>query len=95
MLGEIISRLEDPRVAEGLLNALDDPPLVRRLSAAAGDEGQSVTDALALAIRRFIDTATDDIWTQLIGILGRAEDPGLAAMHFMLQWAFPHREPTA
>jgi hypothetical protein len=40
-------------------------------------------------VRSFVETASDDLWTQLVGIMNRAEDPGLAAMRAILVKAFP------
>jgi hypothetical protein len=58
--------------------------------ATAGNEaGQSQAQLVASAVRSFLDTASDDLWTQLIGIMNRAEDPGLAAMRAILTKAFP------
>jgi hypothetical protein len=92
MLGRLIQSLDDPKVALGLVAALDDPPLLERLSRRAAASGQTETAMVASAVRSFVDTASDDLWTQLIGIMGRAEDPGLAAMHAILLKAFPAGE---
>ena len=59
-------------------------------SAALGEGLLSGLEQLvASAVRSFLDTASDDLWTQLIGIMNRAEDPGLAAMRAILTKAFP------
>ncbi|MBN8994968.1 MAG: hypothetical protein J0H63_15135 [Rhizobiales bacterium] len=89
MLGQLISSLDDPQVAAGLVAALNDPALLDRMAAIASDTGQAQTELVASAVRGFIDTASDDLWTQLIGIMNRAEDPGLAAMRAILTRAFP------
>jgi hypothetical protein len=92
MLGRLISSLDDPAVADGLVAALGDPPLLGRLTAAAQAAGQPEAALVASAVRNFVDTASDDLWTQLIGIMNRAEDPGLAAMRAILTKAFPPLE---
>jgi hypothetical protein len=89
MLGRLISSLDDPAVASGLVAALDDPALRGRMTDAARISGQSETAIVASAVRSFVETASDDLWTQLIGIMSRAEDPGLAAMRAILTKAFP------
>jgi hypothetical protein len=89
MLGDLISSLDEPEVALGLLARFDDPALLGRLSAVAESAGQSPSEIVSSAVRSFIDTAPDDLWTQLIGIMSRAEDPGLAAMRAILLKAFP------
>lgn len=89
MLGRLISSLDDPKVAASLVAAMDDPGLLGRLTAAAKAAGQPEATLVASAARSFIDTASDDHWTQLVGIMNRAEDPGLAALRAILTKAFP------
>lgn len=89
MLGQLLSSLDDPAVALGLVAALDDPVLRRSLTAAAESAETPAAELIAASVRRFIDTASDDQWTQLIGIMSRAEDPGLAALHAILRTSFP------
>ena len=92
MLGRLIASLDDPTVAAGLVAALDDPALLGRMAAVAHATGQSEAALVASAVRSFVDTASDDLWTQLIGIMNRAGDPGLAAMRAILMKAFPPLE---
>jgi hypothetical protein len=92
MLGRLIASLDDPAVAAGLVAAVDDPALLGRLAAAAKAAGEPEAVLVASAVRNFVETASDDLWTQLIGIMNRAEDPGLAAMRAILTKAFPPTE---
>jgi hypothetical protein len=94
MLGNLIVSLDDPKVATDLLAALDEPALLRRLAAAAEESGRPPGDIVASAVRNFMETAPDDLWTQLIGIMNRAEDPGLTAMRAILEKALP-QSPSA
>ena len=87
MLGEIVDRLEDPMVAAGILRAIDEPELLARLALAAGDRPPA--EVLAATVRRFLETASDDQWLQLVGIMGRAADPALAALRAILMQALP------
>jgi hypothetical protein len=89
MLGALIASLDDPKVAERLLGALDSPVLSRRLGEAAAREGAVVAQVMASAVRYFLETASEDHWVQLIGIMNRAEDPGLAAIRAILAKALP------
>ena len=84
MLGHLIDSLDDPGVALGLIAALDEPALLTSLAARADASGQAPADIVASSVRGFLDTASDDHWVQLIGIMSRAEDPGLAAMRAIL-----------
>jgi hypothetical protein len=89
MLGDIIASLEDPKAAMAVIAAFEEPALVARLTAAADASGRSSADIVGSAVRNFIDTASDDLWTQLIGIMNRAQDPGLAAMRAILEKTLP------
>jgi hypothetical protein len=89
MLGNLIASLEDPRVAMGLVEAFDEPVLLTRLAAAAEASGRLPAEILGSAVRNFLDTASDDHWTQLIGLMNRAKDPGLAAMRAILEKSLP------
>lgn len=89
MLGNLIASLEDPDAAMAIVAAMDAPDLVARLAAAADKTGRSPADLVGSAIRNFIDTASDDLWIQLIGLMNSSQDPGLAAMRAILEKALP------
>src|SRR5438309_1136729 len=74
MLGDIIASLEDPKAAMAVVAAFEEPALLARLAAAAGETGRSPAEIVGSAVRNFVDTASDDLWTQLIGIMNRARD---------------------
>jgi hypothetical protein len=84
MLGDLIAALDDPKVVMSLLAAFDDPDLLVRLTAIAEVSGRSPAEIVASAVREFVDTASDDLWMQLIGLMNSAEDPGLAALKAIL-----------
>ncbi|TDR89987.1 hypothetical protein [Enterovirga rhinocerotis] len=88
-LGRLIETLDDPNAAAALIAALDDPVLAERLSSAASAAGQSEASQVAATVRGFLETASDDHWVQLIGIMSRAGDPGLAAIRAVLHKALP------
>jgi hypothetical protein len=89
MLGNLIASLEDPKAAMAILAAFNEPALLARLAAAADASGRSPVDIVGSAVRNFVDTAPDDLWTQLIGLMNRAQDPSLAAMRAILEKALP------
>lgn len=89
MLGDLIASLDDPKVAMGLVATLDEPALLTRLTNAAEESGRLPADIVSSAVRHFMETAPDDLWTQLIGIMNRAEDPGLMAMRAILEKTLP------
>jgi len=95
MLGALIASLDDPRVTAGLVAALDDPAIAARLAAASDASGREPAEVMASTVRHFLDIATDDHWVQLIGIMGRAQDPGLAAIRAILNKALPVPEAVS
>lgn len=92
MLGALIASLDDPAVASGLVVALGDPSLEARVAAAAAASGRAPAEIVAAAVRGFFDTASDDQWMQLVGIMNRAADPGLATLRAVLSAALPEAE---
>ncbi len=94
MLGNMIASLDDPKVAMDLLAALDEPALLTRLTVAAAESGRLPADIVGSAVRNFMETAPDDLWTQLISMMNHAEDPGLTAMRAILDRALP-QNPVA
>ncbi len=91
MLGKLIDSLDDADVALRLVAALEAPSLSERLAAAADAAGHSHADVIASTVRGFLDTASDDHWLQLVAIMNRAQDPGLAAVRAILDKALPVR----
>ncbi|MEX6507594.1 hypothetical protein [Jiella sp. M17.18] len=89
MLGDMIAALGRPDVALGLVAALDDADLVRRLAAAADAAGTAPSETVRGAVHGFVDTASDDDWMQLMGIMNRAGDPSLAALRAILSHRLP------
>ena len=94
MLGNMIASLDDPEVAMDLLAALDEPALLTRLTVAAAESGHLPADIVASAVRNFMETASDDLWTQLISMMNRAEDPSFTAMRAILDRALPQNPDT-
>lgn len=89
MLGKFISDLDDPQVVLDLVAALDAPDLLARIGRAAAAEGQTPSAYLAVSVRTFVDTASDDAWLQLVGIMNRAADPSLAATRAIVEAVLP------
>jgi len=89
MLGSLVASLDDPTVALNLAIALDEPALLARLAAVAVASGRQPADVLASTVRSFLETASNDHWVQLIGLMNRADDPTLAALRAILGKALP------
>lgn len=89
MLGRLIAQLHDPRVAGALMTEIGDDELSSRLNAAAGARADGAAGLVADTVRDFVRTADDDQWLQLVGIMNRAADPGVAAVRAILVRALP------
>ncbi len=85
MLGDLIANLDRPGVAAAVLTTLD-PALAVQIEKRAAAEAMTPADFIAGAVRDFVERADDDLWFQLLTVIRKAEDPGLAAIRTILQW---------
>ena len=86
MFGELVAQLDRPEVAAGALAALEDEELESTIRRYAASNDLTVADCVAGIVRSFLDQADDEAWVQLIGIMARADDPGLAALGAILRY---------
>jgi hypothetical protein len=86
MFGELIAQLDQPEVAAEALAVLEDEELESTIRQYAAANDIAIADCMAGIVRGFLDQADDDAWLQLVGIMGRAEDPGLAALGAILRY---------
>ena len=63
-----------------------DPALVARIEKRAAAEAMTSADFVTGAVREFVERADDDLWFQLLTVMRKAEDPGLAGIRAILQW---------
>ena len=87
LLGDIIARLDDAVVANETLLGLNDLVLVARVETAAAAEQLTPGEFAAMAVRSFSDTATDDDWVSLIGVMGQTTEPGFVCLRKMIEFA--------
>ena len=85
MFGELIANLDRPEIAAEVLATLDDAVLEATIRAYANANDMAVAGCVAGIVRSFLDQADDDAWLQLVGIMGRAGDPGLTALGAILR----------
>ncbi|EKE78972.1 hypothetical protein [Oceanibaculum indicum] len=90
MFGDLIQHLHRPDVAAAALALLPDPELARRVEAAAEAAGLDTPDYVAALVCGFMDHADDDRWLQIVGVMGKSPDPGLAALEAILRQAVEH-----
>ena len=85
MLGDLIANLDHPEVAEAVLTTID-PIVAIQIERRAAAAAMTTADFAAGAVREFVERADDERWLQLLTIMRKAEDPGLAAIQAILGW---------
>lgn len=80
MLGDVMARLTDDGTAEEIVLALGDLGLLAALRERAAAEGVGLATLTRDAVRCYAAEASDEEWITLMGLMGRASDPGLACL---------------
>jgi hypothetical protein len=55
----------------------------------------AAADFAAGAVRDFVERADDELWLQLLTIMRKAENPGLAAIQSILRWVAADEQPAS
>jgi len=92
VLGDLITQLDQPGVAAGVLDTFA-PDLQTQLAKHADAASMSLADFAAGAVREFVERADDDLWFQLLTIVRKANDPGLVAVQTILEWVVRDSPP--
>jgi hypothetical protein len=90
MLGDLIANLDRPDVTAAVLTTLD-PVVATRIEQRAAAAAMAVADFSARAVRDFVEQADDERWFQLLTIIRKAENPGVAAIQAILGWVDSRR----
>jgi hypothetical protein len=90
MLGDLIAQLDQPQIAATVLATLD-PETMKQIEQRAAAATMTCADFAAGAVREFIERADDDLWFQLLTIIRKSDDPGLAAVRTILTWVVTER----
>lgn len=91
-LGDVIARFEDDAFVSETLFALDDLTLTARINAAAVEENVSAGEFAAQAVGQFVNSASDEEWLTLIGLMSRADNPGQVFLRRVLSNALPRSQ---
>ena len=85
-LGEILAaaRGQSAAFADWLLR--NDPPLHARLEAALAP-GDTHSGRIREAVGAFVHAAGHEDWVRLVSAVRDGDNPGLAALHVMLDWS--------
>jgi hypothetical protein len=52
----------------------------------------TVAEFAAGAVREFVEHAEDDLWFQLLTVIRKSEEPGLAAVQTILRWVVTEKQ---
>lgn len=85
MLGDLIANLDHPDIVDSLLAALDSD-LLARVETRAAAVSMTIAEFASGAVREFVEVADDELWFQLLTVIRKADDPGLAAIRTILEW---------
>jgi hypothetical protein len=85
VLGDLIAQLDRPDVTAGVLATLN-PAVSQSIGHRASDLSMSPAEFVTGAVREFIESASDDLWFQLLTHIRKADDPGLVAVQTILRW---------
>jgi hypothetical protein len=89
MLGDVLARFDDESVVAEIVLRLGGLVLLARLCEQALARGQSLGAYAADVVRRYADSASDEEWMTLIGLLTSAEDPGALYLKRALTSSYP------
>jgi hypothetical protein len=90
VLGDLIAHLDRPDVANSVMTTLHFD-VARQIERRAAAASMPLADFVAGAVREFLDSADDDQWFQLLTIVRKSDDPGLAAVQTILRWVVTER----
>jgi hypothetical protein len=80
LLGDLLSRFDDETVAAETILRVGDLGMIAAMRRNAEAVGLTLGAYAAQTMRRYADTASEEEWTTLIGLLRRAEDPGAVCL---------------
>lgn len=94
MLGELIAQLNKPDVTANVLMTLD-VDLREQIERRAAAVSMLVADFAAGAVHEFIERADDELWFQMLTVIRKSDNPGLAAVQTILRWTVTERPSAA
>ena len=83
MLGDLIAQLDQPNITASVLTTINSD-IAGRIERHAAAASMTVEDFVSGAVRDFVDRAGDDLWFQLLTIVRKSGDPGVAAVQSIL-----------
>lgn len=80
MLGDVLARLNDEGEAAEIIVGVGDLRLLAAMRERAESEGLGLAAYARTAVQRYAAEASDEEWITLLGLVGRAGDPGTACL---------------
>jgi hypothetical protein len=80
LLGDLISQFDDETVAAETVLRVGDLALIAAMRRNADALGMTLGAYASQAVRHYMDSAPDEEWTTLIGLMGRSDDPGTVCL---------------
>jgi hypothetical protein len=80
MLGDVLAQLNDGGEATEIILGVGDLRLLAAMRERAESEGLDLAAYARAAVQRYAAEASDEEWITLMGVIGRAGDPGMACL---------------
>ena len=90
LLGDVIVKFEDEAFVNETLLSLDDLALAAEVIMAADHNDVSAGEFAAHSVGQFVNSASDEEWLTLIGLMSRADNPGQVFLRRVLSNAIRH-----
>lgn len=87
MLGDLLATLTDETIAIETIINTDDLTLLAAVREHAAAKGLDLATCVAQALKLYSDTASDEEWVTLMGIMNRSSDPAAACLKRALAYA--------
>lgn len=91
LLGTMVGKFSDEAVAEQALIDLQDISLLARLNLFSAEQGLTTGQTIRIMVNSFEKRADADSWAQLMSRINNTEDPGRAALKYMLEFSLPRK----
>ena len=85
MLGDVLAQLNDGGEAAEIILGVGDLRLLAAMRERAESEGLDLAAYARAAVQRYATEASDEEWITLIGLIGRAGDPGTACLKHVFE----------
>jgi hypothetical protein len=87
MLGDLLATLTDETIAIETIINTGDLTLLAAVREQAAAKGLDLATCVAQALKLYSDTASDEEWVTLMGIMNRSSDPGAVCLKRALAYA--------